>query len=96
MARGMCRARRAARPGGAAAQPGRAAFALPRVLVTLLQVLAFMAKVVAMIWFLMLIRWTLPRFRYDQAMRLGWLGLFPLSIANIVLTGGALLLWGPR
>jgi len=44
----------------------------------------------------MLIRWTLPRFRYDQAMRLGWLGLFPLSIANIVLTGGALLLWGPR
>src|SRR2546427_3361689 len=76
--------------------PWGAAFALPRVLVTLLQVLAFMAKVVAMIWFLMLIRWTLPRFRYDQAMRLGWLGLFPLSIANIVLTGGALLLWGPR
>ncbi len=61
-----------------------------------LQVLAFMVKVAAMIWFLMLIRWTLPRFRYDQAMRLGWLGLFPLSIANIVLTGGALLLWGPR
>ena len=76
--------------------PWGAAVALPRVLVTLLQVLAFMAKVVAMIWFLMLIRWTLPRFRYDQAMRLGWLGLFPLSIANIVLTGGALLLWGPR
>jgi len=76
--------------------PWGAAFALPRVLVTLLQVLAFMTKVVAMIWFLMLIRWTLPRFRYDQAMRLGWLGLFPLSIANIVLTGGALLLWGPR
>jgi len=76
--------------------PWGAAFALPRVLVTLLQVLAFMVKVVAMIWFLMLIRWTLPRFRYDQAMRLGWLGLFPLSIANIVLTGGALLLWGPR
>jgi len=76
--------------------PWGAAVALPRVLVTLLQVLAFMAKVVAMIWVLMLIRWTLPRFRYDQAMRLGWLGLFPLSIANIVLTGGALLLWGPR
>jgi len=76
--------------------PWGAALALPLVLVTLLQVLAFMAKVVAMIWFLMLIRWTLPRFRYDQAMRLGWLGLFPLSIANIVLTGAALLLWGPR
>ena len=39
-----------------------------------------------MICFLMLIRWTLPRFRYDQAMRLGWLGLFPLSILNIVIT----------
>ena len=49
-----------------------------------LQVRAFLTKVVVMIWFLMLIRWTLPRFRYDQAMRLGWLGLFPLSILNIV------------
>ena len=39
-------------------------------------------KVVAMIFILMLIRWTLPRFRYDQAMRLGWLALFPLSIAQ--------------
>ena len=49
-----------------------------------------------MIWFLMLIRWTLPRFRYDQAMRLGWLGLFPLSILNIVLTGLVILAIGGR
>jgi NADH-quinone oxidoreductase subunit H len=49
-----------------------------------------------MIFILMLIRWTLPRFRYDQAMRLGWLGLFPLSILNIVLTGAVLLAWGAR
>jgi NADH-quinone oxidoreductase subunit H len=55
--------------------------------VSLLGVLAFVLKLVVVIWFTMLIRWTLPRFRYDQAMRLGWLGLFPLSIANIVLTG---------
>ena len=47
-----------------------------------------------MIWFLMLIRWTLPRFRYDQAMRLGWLGLFPLSVLNIVVTGLVLLALG--
>ncbi|PYM08750.1 MAG: NADH-quinone oxidoreductase subunit H [Candidatus Rokuibacteriota bacterium] len=76
--------------------PWGATIVLPRLPVALLQVAAFVFKLVVMIWFLMLIRWTLPRFRYDQAMRLGWLGLFPLSIANIVLTGGALLLWGPR
>ena len=60
--------------------------------VTVLQVGSFVSKVAVMIFFLMLIRWTLPRFRYDQAMRLGWLGLFPLSILNIVLTGLVLLL----
>jgi NADH-quinone oxidoreductase subunit H len=64
--------------------------------VTLLQVGAFVTKVAVMIFVLMLIRWTLPRFRYDQAMRLGWLGLFPLSILNIVLTGAVILAWGAR
>jgi NADH-quinone oxidoreductase subunit H len=46
-----------------------------------------------MCWFLMLVRWTLPRFRYDQAMRLGWLGLLPLSVLNIAVTAGVLLLF---
>ena len=55
---------------------------------------SFLTKVVVLIWFLMLIRWTLPRFRYDQAMRLGWLGLFPLSILNIAITGLVILLLG--
>ena len=76
--------------------PWGATFALSPLTVTLLQVGSFVAKVSAMIFVLMLIRWTLPRFRYDQAMRLGWLGLFPLSILNIVLTGAALLLFGGR
>jgi NADH-quinone oxidoreductase subunit H len=67
---------------------------LPHLLVVLLQVGAFSLKVVVMIFLMMLIRWTLPRFRYDQAMRLGWLGLFPLAILNIVLTGAVLLAWG--
>jgi NADH-quinone oxidoreductase subunit H len=71
--------------------PGGAELALPHLLVVALQVGAFVLKVVVMIFFLMLIRWTLPRFRYDQAMRLGWLGLFPLSILNIVVTGLVLL-----
>jgi NADH-quinone oxidoreductase subunit H len=73
--------------------PWGAALSLPHVAVALLQVGAFVLKVSGMIFLLMLIRWTLPRFRYDQAMRLGWLGLFPLSILNIVLTGLILLAW---
>src|SRR5436190_14870197 len=74
--------------------PWGGAVALPHLLVVLLQVGAFVSKVCATIFFMMLVRWTLPRFRYDQAMRLGWLGLFPLSVLNIVLTGIGLLLWG--
>jgi len=49
-----------------------------------LGLLSFTVKVVAFIWFFMLIRWTLPRFRYDQLMHLGWKVLFPLSLVNIV------------
>jgi len=76
--------------------PWGAVIALSPLVVTVLQVGAFMVKVAVVIFVLMLIRWTLPRFRYDQAMRLGWLGLFPLSIANIVLTGLVLIAWGNR
>ncbi|MCI0546852.1 MAG: NADH-quinone oxidoreductase subunit H [Candidatus Rokubacteria bacterium] len=74
--------------------PWGATVDLPHLLVVALQVGAFLVKVSAMIFFLMLIRWTLPRFRYDQAMRLGWLNLFPLSILNIVVTGLVLLAIG--
>jgi NADH-quinone oxidoreductase subunit H len=74
--------------------PWGQSLALPALLVTVLQVGAFLTKVVVMIWFLMLVRWTLPRFRYDQAMRLGWLGLFPLCILNLVVTAVVLLALG--
>ena len=52
----------------------------------------FMLKVFAMIWVQMLLRWSLPRFRYDQVMSLCWKILLPLSIANIFVTGFILLL----
>jgi NADH-quinone oxidoreductase subunit H len=45
------------------------------------------AKIFLFIFFFMWVRWTIPRFRYDQLMNLGWRILIPLAIANIVLTG---------
>lgn len=44
----------------------------------------FLGKVLAMIFFFMWVRWTLPRFRYDQVMAIGWRKLLPLSIANLI------------
>ena len=44
-------------------------------------------KIFAFIFFFMWVRWTVPRFRYDQLMNLGWKVLIPLAIANIVVTG---------
>jgi NADH-quinone oxidoreductase subunit H len=50
---------------------------------TALSVIWFMAKVLFFVFFFIWIRWTLPRFRYDQVMKLGWNGLLPLSVANL-------------
>ncbi|MBT5260957.1 MAG: NADH-quinone oxidoreductase subunit H, partial [Nitrospina sp.] len=55
--------------------------------VMLIHVGVFFAKVVFFIYLQMIIRWTLPRFRYDQIMKLGWKILLPLSLANIFVTG---------
>ena len=55
--------------------------------VMLIHVGVFFAKVCFFIYLQMIIRWTLPRFRYDQIMKLGWKILLPLSLANILVTG---------
>jgi NADH-quinone oxidoreductase subunit H len=57
-----------------------------------LHVGVFMVKLVLMIFFQMLLRWTLPRFRYDQVMHLGWKIMLPLSLVNILVTGLGLLI----
>ena len=60
----------------------------------LLGMLSFSIKVVIFCWVFMQIRWTLPRFRYDQLMKLGWKGLFPISVVNVAVTAVLLLLFG--
>ncbi len=57
-----------------------------------LEGLTLFVKVVGFIFFFMWVRWTIPRFRYDQLMNLGWKTLIPLSLINMVVTGFILLL----
>jgi NADH-quinone oxidoreductase subunit H len=63
-------------------------------LLSILQVLTFFGKTFIFIFIIMWIRWTLPRFRYDQLMKLGWTILLPLAIANILITGIVMFLMG--
>ncbi len=60
-------------------------------LTAVVQVMTFIAKVSCVLFFFIWIRWTLPRFRYDQLMNLGWKVMLPLALLNVVLTGGILL-----
>lgn len=62
-------------------------WALQNWAVALIQVVSFTLKVIFFLWLQMTIRWTLPRFRYDQVMRLGWKYLLPISLINIIITG---------
>ena len=59
----------------------------PGMLLSLLQIAAFVAKVGFFLFLFVWVRWTLPRFRYDQLMDLGWKRLFPLALANLAITG---------
>lgn len=56
-------------------------------LFTIVSILVLLTKVICIILFFMFIRWTLPRFRYDQLMKLGWKSLIPLALVNMLITG---------
>ena len=67
--------------------PGLDSLDLPQNIAAIISVAVLFAKTFFFIFFFMWIRWTIPRFRYDQLMKLGWQILIPLSILNILATG---------
>ncbi len=65
---------------------------LPGNLLTILGFAALMAKTFFFLFVFIWIRWTIPRFRYDQLMNLGWKKLIPLALANMIITAAVVLL----
>ncbi len=67
--------------------PGLDSLDLAPNLAAMISVIVLFSKIIFFIFFFMWVRWTLPRFRYDQLMRIGWKVLIPLSIVNVLITG---------
>ena len=67
--------------------PGIDSLDLPQNIAAVVSIAVLFAKILFFIFFFMWVRWTLPRFRYDQLMNLGWKILIPLSIVNVLVTG---------
>ncbi len=64
---------------------------LPHIVVLILQTAAWGIKVIFFCWFQLMVRWTMPRFRPDQLMNLGWKRLLPASLINILVTAAVVL-----
>ncbi len=60
-------------------------------LLTVLGIGALFIKTLFFIFLFMWVRWTIPRFRYDQLMKLGWKVLIPLALLNMLITGAVIL-----
>jgi NADH-quinone oxidoreductase subunit H len=59
---------------------------------SILEILAFVVKIAVVLFLFVWVRWTIPRFRYDQLMILGWKVLLPLALLNIFVTAGVVAL----
>jgi NADH-quinone oxidoreductase subunit H len=66
--------------------PGGKTIALGHGAVVVTQLVVFLAKVLLVCSFQILVRWTLPRFRYDQLLQFAWKFMFPLALVNLVVT----------
>ncbi|HQR10844.1 MAG TPA: NADH-quinone oxidoreductase subunit H [Casimicrobiaceae bacterium] len=74
--------------------PGNRVIALSHGLVVVTQMVVFLVKVLLVCSFQILVRWSLPRFRYDQLLQFAWKFMFPLALANLAVTSVAL--WALR
>jgi NADH-quinone oxidoreductase subunit H len=74
--------------------PGGYAIGMSHGAVVVTQVVVFLVKVFLMCSFQILVRWSLPRFRYDQVLRFAWKFMFPLALANLTIT--AVAIWALR
>jgi NADH-quinone oxidoreductase subunit H len=74
--------------------PWGATLLVPNWIYVLLGIASFSIKGLTFCFVFMQLRWTLPRFRYDQLMSLGWKGLFPLAVVNVMVTAVALVVFG--
>ena len=72
--------------------PGMNSLGLSENALGIFSILVFLGKTFCVILLFMWIRWTLPRFRYDQLMHLGWKSLIPLALLNLLVTGAVILL----
>lgn len=66
--------------------PGLGLLGLPEILANLVRIFALLLKMAFFLFLYLWARWTLPRLRYDQVMRIGWRYLFPLALVNVIIT----------
>lgn len=63
-------------------------------LTTIIQIASLLIKIGALIFCFIWVRWTIPRFRYDQLMSLGWKVMFPLALANLIWVAALIMIFG--